>query len=445
MHERTRRAISRMMFVFCCAVPTGFVMAMIAWTWTPWARRAEIAAFANDISTLTGAVVDLQSVRRLSPGHAKLDGIVLRDPETDGEIIRVRSLEVSLDQIETAMVLQQPELQSAQLAAAWRMFENRFLRRADLTAPDYQIAANDFTMHSAAHSLTLRDVDAWIESNATGVTGNLKASLSSQPSTAPILISVRRDRGDQPSTTWTLATGPHRLPLAVVSEFKPGLIDLFGPNATLQGTLTWTIRPDGDAIDLSGCRFDDVALDRMMVDSPHRLSGTATIELQRGRIERAKHVDLAGTIIAVDGLVSDELLLSAANHLQCEIADVLGAGDMRYDRLALHFQINDSQMRLEGICRTLTGLETLPVGIAICSGGQALLSTSPDAIESIRLVSLFAPTYSVPVPLASQNHALAAWLIPPSRMPIDSRRPLRPKIRTATGPRGGPVMSQPPR
>lgn len=442
MHERTRRAISRMMFVFCCAVPTAIVMSMILWTWTPWAQRSVIFAAETDISNLTGAIVRLDNIQTLSPGHSNFNGLTLRDAETGGEIVRVRSLEISCDKTETAIVLQQPELQSSGLAAAWRIFEDRFLRRPDLTGPDYRIAANDLTLHSTVHSLTMRDVDAWIESSDQGVTGNLQASLSSQPSASPILVSVRRDRGELPSTTWTLSTGPHRLPLAVVSQFRPGLIESFGPDATLQGTLRWTISGAENTIDLSGCRFDDVALDRLMMSSPHRLSGTASIDFQRGLVQSGKHLDVAGTITAVDGLIGDELMLSAANHLDCEIADIIGHQDLRYDQLAIHFQINDAQMRLEGICRTLTGPKTLP-GIAICSGGQAILSTSPNPVPTIRLASLLAPTHAVPVPLASQNHALATWLLPPSRSPIVTNRPLRPKIRTATNPQGGATMIQP--
>ena len=459
MHERTRRAISRMLFVFCCALPTFFTTTAIAWTWTPWAHRRSIAAAAADITAATGAVVSLGDIRTLSPGHTRIDALTLTDPETGGQILKIRSLQTAGQTSaapqstnapqntaavhpETALVAQQPELQSATLPIAWRLFEDRFLRRPELSGRNYRIAANDLTLHSPTHSITLRDVDAWIESDDQSITGNLSATISGRAAASPILISIRRQRGDTPTTTWTLQTGPHRLPMSIVAQLRPGAADWFGPDATISGHLQWTDSAAGPSLDLSGCRIDDVALDRLMADSPHRLSGRASITLQRGRIDPGHHIDAAGRLTAADGRIGDELLLAAATHLDCQLPVQIPPGDLPFDNLAIHFQINDTQMRIDGIARTLPGYETLPPGIALIVGRTPVLQTPAGTLPTIRLVSLLAPRHATPVPLATQNHTLAKWLLPPDTPPL-SAPPTPPKIRTATAPQGGPLYRQP--
>ena len=54
MHERTQRAMARLMFVFCCAIPTLVTISVIVFTWTPWYHHRCLSQIEAKLSDETG-------------------------------------------------------------------------------------------------------------------------------------------------------------------------------------------------------------------------------------------------------------------------------------------------------------------------------------------------------------------------------------------------------
>ena len=67
MHERTQRAIARLLFVFTCAVPTAMTLIYVLITWTPWFSNRTLRVLEAEISLATRLEVQIGHYERLSP------------------------------------------------------------------------------------------------------------------------------------------------------------------------------------------------------------------------------------------------------------------------------------------------------------------------------------------------------------------------------------------
>jgi hypothetical protein len=145
-------------------------------------------------------------------------------------------------------------------------------------------------------------------------------------------------------------------------------------------------------------------------------------------------------------MIGQSLLHSAHKHFGFQIRipqDLIDSrGDVPYDHLALAFQINNSQLHLEGICRTEPGYESFPPGVVLSLDLQPLVQSSPQTLDSVNVINVVAPTHSVRVPLSSQTRSLMHVLVPPSR-PLPRGQDNPPRIRSAELWTGGPTISQP--
>ena len=447
MHERTQRAVARLMFLFCCAVPTMIILACVIVTWTPWYHHRALASLCREISRETGLVVEIGDFRRPAPGSLHLYTVRLLEPETRREVARVRELQWVRRSDEATILLHQPELQSSQLAGVWKLVHDRFLCRPEHTDVPIQIAGNDLTIHSRTGALTLRDVDAWVRSDAEGAEATIRCLPAIMQSEAPLMITVRRDRSEEtPATDWLLDTQGTALPCSAVAEFLPQLQGL-GSEATFSGTFHWRQQADHWSMDLAGSRFEQISLDRLFEQHAHRLSGSASLQLDRCRIEpHNRRSDIVGSFRARDGLVGRSLLISASQNLGFTTRFPEGwgdsPGDIPFDRLAVGFNINNTQLRLDGICRTEAGYESYPAGVVLLLNGYPLVHSSPSTLESLRALAAIAPAHSVPVPLSNQTHWLTNIFLPPSR-PLPADEGLPPRIRSAGNWEGGPAITQP--
>lgn len=452
MHERTQRAVARLMFVFCCAVPTLMTLTCVITRWTPWYQYRVLTELRDEISRETGLLFEIDSFRNPSPGTFHLKSIRILHPETRREIARVREIQWVTRSNEAKILLHQPELQSSQLAGVWKLVHDRFLCRPDRTRLPMHIAGNDVTIHSRTGALTFHDVDAWVKSDAEGSEATVQCSPAITQSEIPLTITIRRDRSEAiPSTTWLLDTQGTALPCSAVAEYLPPLQKL-GSEATFSGTFLWQQQDEQWSVDLAGSRFERIALDRLFEQHAHRLSGYASLQLDRCRIEpHRRRSDIAGSLRARDGLIGRSLLASANRHLGLQLQlpeDRFPqgwsnlSGDIPYDLLSLGFNINNTQLRIEGICRSEAGYESYPAGVVLLLDGYPLVQSTPATLESLRAITAIAPPHSIPVPLSHQTDWLTNIFPPPSRpLPADSGSP--PRIRAAGNWTGGPGIPQP--
>lgn len=430
MHERTQRSLARLVFVLCCAVPTFLILTAILVQMSPWYHRRCIDAVEQTIARQTGLVVSIDEYQVISPGHTLLKQVELTDPETGQEVAKVREVEWSRQDGRTVILLQQPELQAETLGQTWALLHDRFLCRPEHLGKSARFAASDLTIHSQHNPITLRDVDAWIGPDGESkvdhqnVRATIQCLLADSSDTSPIQITLLRDRGDAiPTTEWEVTTGDTALPCSAIAEYLPGHWTNLGNEATFAGTMAGVAGSSDWEIDLSGATLANLSLDRIFQHQAHRLSGTATLKLERCRLHPSeKEVDVSGSIHAVDGLIGRSLLQGTHQYLGFAIHQLPpGIEDVAYDSMAMRFSLDGPRMRLNGICRQELGYKSMPMGVMMRAGRFPLAETSNLDLQAIRLMSVLAPSYSEMVPVSQQNQALFRLLLPPKRRIPDMR------------------------
>ncbi len=453
MHERTQQAIARLLFVLCCATPCMLVTLWIIVTGTGWYQHQVASSVKKEIQEQLGLEADFDDFKHPTPNRWIFSNLRLSHPETSALISTIRTAQWVNDSDETRMLLEQPELESRQIAILWQSFHDQILCRPKKLGHPVTISVNDLTIHSGNNAVTLSEIDAWIANESFSSSASIQLQVADSLSHAPIVMQVQRDREANitsetlnPSTTVTLSTNGTPLPCSAFNDFWPTLGSM-GSSATFSGNLKWKDEPDGWTVDLGGSRFDDIELDRLFENQSHRLSGSATIQLERCLISPAqKKSDITGTLYAEQGLIGKDLLQSAGKNLNLHLLETDAwsqfSGDLPYDVLAISFNINGTQLQLEGLCRNVRGYENYPAGIAMVLNGYPLAQSSEKSMESLRLLSTIAPNHSVPVPLSQQTNWLTKVLIPPSR-PLPAGTTTDPRIRSARVWQGGPIVEQP--
>jgi hypothetical protein len=259
-----------------------------------------------------------------------------------------------------------------------------------------------------------------------------------------VSITILRERGgESPSTSWTLRTNETPLPCSALAEYLP-MLERLGSDAMFSGTMRWSIRQDGWMIDLGGSRFSNIALGQWLENLPHRLTGMASVQLDRCRVVSEQRVtqvvDIAGSLRARDGLVGESMFAAARRHLGFAVADV--GSVVAYDRIALGFNLNGPLLQLDGVCGTELGYEGLHSGVVVCAGGYPLAESSGEILQATQLQSAIAPEHSVMVPLARQTSPLMDLLMPPSR-PSPGIGESVPRITSTRPLHGDPSIDQP--
>jgi hypothetical protein len=405
----------------------------------------------------------------VSPGHTLLNQVQLTDPETGAAVATVRQVDWSIQDGRTHVLLQQPELHADTLNQTWDLLHDRFLCRPQHLTGSARVAATDLTIHSRLSPITLRDVDAWIgpDLNSAGLASPGQSSSGVSPAsvratieclmaspggsgadssaaTSPIQMTVLRDRsGPSPTTQWSLSTGGTALPCSAIAEYLPGHWSHLGTEAMFNGTVAGVTSISDWKLDLSGATLSNLSLDHIFANQPHRLSGTASIKLERCRLHpKQQLVDVSGSIHATHGLIASSLLDGAAKHLGFLVAELpSGATDIPYDCMAMRFSLNGPRMHVSGTCRHQHGYASLPTGVALCVGGMPLVQAPGSDVPAIRLMSVLAPVHSEMVPLAQQNQGLLPLLLPPRRaMPnLKNQSPTAPRISGLNKYQGGPL------
>ena len=421
MHERTERAIARLLFVFCCAIPTVITLTVILISWLPWYQNAQRDELATYLSSETEFLVSIDKATRPAPGKRIIESIALSDPETGNEIARVRTVTWLTKSDQVGILLGQPELQSARLGQLWELLHDRFLCRPDRTALPIELAASDLTIHSKSGSLTLRDVAATVTPKSQFTEATIHALPAIAGNGSPIKISIRRNRdGEAPTTSWALESGSTPLPCSALAEYLP-LMKQLGTDAEFQGIIQWEATPDGDwTIDMGGS-FTQIDIAQLCESWPHRFSAkSASLQLDRCYIRPGKEINLSGTLIANEGMAGDSLLVALNQHLGMAIdgrALQLPGASVPFDMCAIHFGISDDQLTLEGTCG-INHHNTLPPSVAMFVGQNAIAEASEITVPSVRLMRIFTRDESELVPVARHTQNLMGLLIAPkNRLP----------------------------
>ncbi|EMI43831.1 hypothetical protein [Rhodopirellula sp. SWK7] len=416
MHERTTRAIARWLFVGCCAVPTVLTMFAILVTWTPWYDNRARHALEDHVALLTGLHVEIGDFERADPSTWRLSDVRLADPETLRTVATVRTVCWISQSDSTVIRLSQPEIRVETLDQVATLVHHRFLCRPDQTRVPVRIAADDVTLRGQSTAQTLQDFDAYLETRDDVVWATVRCIPAGQrPDSEGVQIEVTRDRSvSPPMTSWSLQTGEMRMPLAVMADYYP-FVNRLGADATFDGTFSAS-RQDGVAADAWSIstvgHFRNVDLAQLTQELPHRVTGRGDVAIDRCQLERDGSVNVAGQLIVNEGWMSASILPRLAEDLGCELTVPI-QDDFAFDALALRFDLYAAQLKVEGVCRELSGRQWLPSDVVVSAGGQPIVLSRGGWLPATNLARLIAPAHSVTIPISHQTTGLLEILRPP--------------------------------
>ena len=236
MHERTQRAIARMTFVFCCALPTIATLSIIIVSWTPWWHRRCLRALERELSLHTQLVVRVEDFERPSPSMLRVHNVSVYESEKGRLVAAARRVEWIERGDDRALLLHQPRIRSSQFSRLWELLHDGLLCRPQYLPGSLHLAAGELTIESRSGSMTFVDLNGWVrpqgERDATeaivrGLPADQNLDFGTRPP-QPIRFTVVRDRGDDsPWTMWALATGDSALPCSAIADYllpaeKPG-------------------------------------------------------------------------------------------------------------------------------------------------------------------------------------------------------------------------------
>lgn len=430
MHERTQKAICRLVFVFACAVPTLLTMTWIAITWTPWFYRWEKQQVETELTKRLGLRVAVERFSRPAPGMLRLEGVVVAEPETFAEVARVRLAVFANRDRKNVLQLHQPELQSAQLAHAWQLVHDRYLCQPDWTEQPMVVTASALTVHSQTGGVTFRDTVARIVPGTRQVEGSFEFLPAGRDIDAKAWIGFVRDRQRSiPETRWRLYTGGVSLPVSALADYLPPL-RVLGRDAEFNGSLEWKVSTVDWSVDLKGATFSEVELNDLLDHLPHKWSGKATVQLDNCTIRPGQSLDVSGSFVARRGYIGTSLLQAAQQHLGVSSADLdSDVANLWYELCAMRFDLYGTQLRLSGNCHQHRGFEALPPGTLLAVAGKSLAIRQQDSpIQATALVSALAPKHAVMIPYSRQTAGISRFLLPPEQPPAADAAPVVPRI-----------------
>jgi hypothetical protein len=392
MHERTQRAVARLLFVFCCALPTAVVLSTIVVSWTPWYQARRLAAIRYQLCRETGLVIELDRCRLIAPGKYVLENVRVRDPETREPVATIRVVDFYRGDDHTGILLHQPELESAGLGRAWSLLHDRLISRPEHTLRPLILAANDVTIHSREGALSLSEVSAHVTPEDHGVRLTAEGQSSGRADQPRLRVDLFRDRsGTAPRTELVVSTDGTALPCSALSEYLPALKKL-GPEAQFTGMVQCDQSPAGWSFDFASSSLTDLNLSFLTDSLPHRVVGTAELHLRRCLIQPGRSVHVIGTAKASRLRVGVPLLRAMRERLGLEL-DLSefdpARGGVDCKLAAVDFEINDQTMQLTGVCDPFgTGIVN---HVALYARGRPIAWTAGKRIDSGQITAVLQP------------------------------------------------------
>jgi hypothetical protein len=381
MHERNERAICRLVFLMLCALPTLGVVGWALALRTPWYHAAEVRALEEELSRLFGARVQIDQLRRPTPRVWELHGVRLENPETGRTVGAARRVLLTAESKAIYVILSQPELQADELGLAWEIFHRRLLCQPDLLRVPIQLRAADLSIRGSLQGITLTPLHLQIQQDATASAAQLQFAIAGgREGDAPPRLHVRRTRGDQPQTTWTLDCRGTPLPCGVLADYLPAMRCL-GADATFAGLLR--VQPiEGDyAVAIEQARFADVNMFELTAPLDDPVRGLADIDVAYLFRRHGNPVSSARGAIEMRGAQIHTRLLQSLSQLfrlQLDPRMTMRAGRVECDLVALRFHLDDRAVQLLGVGEGID--PSLPPQTGLVAGNSRLVVHAGTAV-----------------------------------------------------------------
>jgi hypothetical protein len=379
MHERTRRNLCRLAFLALAVLPTLGTVTWIGYRESPLYAFVQRSEWERRLFDWTGMHVRVEQMEFPGGGSLLFHRLTLTDPDGGAPAATVRQMELAYHPQGIVVLLSQPEVAQGKFLRLWDVLEQRVLQ-GPRPGTAVQITSGEVTLEVGSRAQTFTTVRCTVEPFENNVRAWLEFQLAGVPMPGPAQLRIERHRQlATPATSWSLHSDTP-LPCHVFTDYLPPLAR-FGDRASFQGTVSCMATRDGWSSEVAG-RLLQVDLSRLTEDLPHRLSGDATIVLDRVVFDRGLVHSATGSVVSTGGTVSRSLITALAEHIPLSAPEVMLAASTpltNYDRLAFRFTV-----AADGFA--LSGLDPGAGDVLLTVGGQPLLAG--DRTVRYPLVSL---------------------------------------------------------
>lgn len=406
LHEKTQRRICRTAFLALCVAPTLLLLAYALRLQLPGYR----AAVASELGQAVGVVVSLDDLLHPRQGQTRLSNVRLCDPETGAEIASIRELEIADTDDRIVIHAAQPKLDARHFHFIFERFEDRLLR-SGAAARRIELHAADLTITSPdTEAQTLRNVLLTVSREKDTTAAELRYLVAGVAMHEAASLRLTRTTPKHRPATTQLAwhTGGASLPVAPWVTRFPWLANA-GKNCHFRGELQASQTPAGWRGEVGG-EFNRIDLDLLVSEQfPHKLSGEARAIVESLRFDDGRVTSARGRFEAGPGVIGQSLVTAAMEQFSLRSNGAAATEDKadalrRYNRLALHFALDENQLTLRGEC------VAAPEGTALVIGEQRYATAIDKVVSPLALVRTLSPSSEHQVPATAATRSLVRVL-----------------------------------
>ncbi len=425
LHERTRRRICRVLFIALGVLPTSAVLAYSAIIHT----AAHKETVRTQLADALGLDVRVETVSNPRPETTLLTGFELLDPDSGELLLSARVVEVSRAANGVSIIASQPEVYAAGLNRLWPLLTKQWFAATNAPETNFRITAAELTLRWQQKALTVADFEL---NGTSSESARSMTAICRSAAGDPSITRLRWQRTgtvNDASTALEIDADATPLPcslLAAILHKDNGL----GTNCNFRGKLWGSQTAGGSQLEAAG-QFDELDLQSVIgYQFPHRLSGTASMTIDRaivrdGRLEEAK-----GAIHAGPGAISRSLVKAAIEMIRMRgpaaTAELPAA--LAFDELSAAFDLNAKGLAIRGKC---AGAEP---GTILRLNKAPLLAEGDGPVPVTALVQTLVPESRLQVPATRQTD----WLL--NLLPLPDAQPFDPHAAPSARLRGGPDL-----
>lgn len=425
MHERTRRQLCRLLFCLLVLAPTGWVGGTICYRASSWGAGAIRADREARLTDHLGLQTRIGRVWQPAPGVEVYEQVAFHDPDGEQRIASLQVLELSTGNGHRSWEAMHVEIEPGQLGLLLERLHERLLRGpAGLTSGEFY--AREITLRGSQQGQTLSNLWALAAEGETGPQVTIEFQVAGIDMPTPAELRVVRNRQANPAVTgWQLRTGSRPLPCSLLVDYLPQLGSL-GPQAAFVGSVWVERSPSGWHGDVVGT-IHKLSLGDLLEPFPHKLTGTAEVELKRARFREGKLTEMAGRVHSPGGVVSRSFITGLEESFRVVVQGLPKSDQSRlltYRELGAAFELDHTGLRLTGACASQ------PHMLLLFKDAMRIEAPPAEPIPAVSLARMLLPQSEFQVPLARQTDFLFRALplpssIAPSAATANSYAPLR--------------------
>lgn len=361
VHEATRRAWCRLLFVLCGVLPVLLTFLACCAESLPAYQRSRVSRYSQLLSQTTGLCVQVQRVKLLTPTSRWLFGIQLNHPETGEPLGKIDGLWISETPSGCAIHAQQAVLSAEQLATSYRLLHEQLLCRPPATteasalrlssSPGHAVVLwmNDLVIHGESEpSLTFSKLKIELKRQPLATAAAIRYRLSSFPGQEAILTFDRHHDQIEPVSHWTLSSGEQALPGVWVNRFINNY-SIAGTDSAFTGDFDlkvnetfWNLSGSGRMLRVDSNSWFERPL----------LSGVAYLDVTGFNLTDRGLNSASGSLLIQDGRIHADLL-TAAQHIAIETVggyeqfEKLPGRAVPFQAITADFKLDSEGLRIE--------------------------------------------------------------------------------------------------